>query len=757
MTTSTVTIKEGGTSLQGLRPASLLRARASRRRRADRLARRLISFGGMAIIACILAILLVILYQVFPLFRAAAAEPRTAPAVRLDGLPRLFLADEYGEVAGIVTTSGIRFVSLSDGAVRSDWAWPLDPPAALAAVSPPLGNAFAALFADGRLLRVRLAFRVTYPDTGRHVEPVVEADEPVPAGPAAGSARVLCLADTPEGPRMAVVTGPREAVILAVRETRALIGPAQREIVRRTVAFDRVGAITALAMDNRGEELVAGTSDGRLVLVEIRPDGARVAETIDAATRPGAALTALEFLLGGRTLAAGDVAGGIRTWQILRGDDGVRRLSMLHDFEAHPGPVSIVEPSARGKGFLTADAGGTLRFQHATSARTVVAVRAPGGRLCSARLGPKGDAMFALDETGRIFAWTLDAPHPEVTLRTLFGRVRYEGYAHPSYVWQSSGATDEVEPKLSLMPLIYGTLKGTIYALLLAVPLAVLGALYTAQFMHPQYRTTIKPVVELMAGIPSVVLGMLGGLWLAPRVERVVPGLFLMIVVIPAAILAALGLWRLVPIRVRGRLRPGTEVALLMPVVLAGAAVALVLGEGVEALLPPSGDFRDWVREVVGLAFDQRNSLVVGIAMGFAVIPIIFTIAEDAISNVPPHLTAGSLALGATPWQTAVRVVFPAASPAIFSAIMIGFGRAVGETMIMVMATGNTPIMDPSPFNGFRALSANIAVELPEAPQGGTLFRILFLSALLLFFMTFLVNTLAEVVRLRLRRRYSLL
>jgi phosphate transport system permease protein len=266
----------------------------------------------------------------------------------------------------------------------------------------------------------------------------------------------------------------------------------------------------------------------------------------------------------------------------------------------------------------------------------------------------------------------------------------------------------------------------------------------------------VKPVVELMAGIPSVVLGMLGGLWLAPRVEQVVPGLFLMILVVPLATLAALGIWRLMPIRFRGRLRPGSEVALLMPVVLGGIAVALFLGEGVEALLP-TGDFRDWIREVVGLTFDQRNSLVVGIAMGFAVIPIIFTIAEDAISNVPPHLTAGSLALGATPWQTAVRVVLPAASPAIFSAVMIGFGRAVGETMIMVMATGNTPLMDVSPFNGFRALSANIAVELPEAPQGGSLFRILFLSALLLFAMTFLVNTLAEVVRLRLRRRFSLL
>jgi phosphate transport system permease protein len=155
--------------------------------------------------------------------------------------------------------------------------------------------------------------------------------------------------------------------------------------------------------------------------------------------------------------------------------------------------------------------------------------------------------------------------------------------------------------------------------------------------------------------------------------------------------------------------------------------------------------------------FDQHNSIVVGLAMGFAVIPVIFTIADDSLSNVPPHLTAGSLALGATRWQTAVRVVLPSASPGIFSAIMIGFGRAVGETMIVLMATGNTPIMSGSAFNGFRALSANVAVELPEAPQGGTLFRVLFVAALLLFAMTFIINTAAEIVRLRLRERYRTL
>ncbi|MDW8479443.1 MAG: ABC transporter permease subunit [Xanthomonadales bacterium] len=151
--------------------------------------------------------------------------------------------------------------------------------------------------------------------------------------------------------------------------------------------------------------------------------------------------------------------------------------------------------------------------------------------------------------------------------------------------------------------------------------------------------------------------------------------------------------------------------------------------------------------------YTQRNTLVVAFAMGFAVIPLIYTIAEDALSSVPEHLRAASLALGATPWQTALRVILPTAFSGIFAAVMIGMGRAVGETMIVVMAAGNTPLIDWNLFNGFRALSANIAVELPEAVRGGTLYRVLFLAALVLFLMTFVLNTVAEAIRLRFRRR----
>jgi phosphate transport system permease protein len=149
----------------------------------------------------------------------------------------------------------------------------------------------------------------------------------------------------------------------------------------------------------------------------------------------------------------------------------------------------------------------------------------------------------------------------------------------------------------------------------------------------------------------------------------------------------------------------------------------------------------------------QRNALVVALGMSFAIIPLVFTIADDALSSVPEHLRSASLGAGATPWQTAVRVIIPSAASGLFSAVMIGLGRAVGETMIVLMAAGNTPLIGWNLFNGFQTLSAAIATELPEAARGSAHYRVLFLAALALFAITFVVNTVAELVRQRFRRR----
>jgi phosphate transport system permease protein len=545
--------------------------------------------------------------------------------------------------------------------------------------------------------------------------------------------------------------------LISIQERKALVGPSTKEEARQQISLPIEGEISALALDGRGEDIFVGTTSGEVVRIDLRdPAEPRIVETVSAASQPGAGITTMGFLIGDRTLVAGDQAGGVSSWQLLRTDEGEFRLKRIYDFAPHEGPVVAFSASRRDKGFLTADASGVVSLRYGTTGETLLTVRGEEGGLRAVSFAPKADGLVAAGADGRLSNFDVRNPHPEATWRSLFGKIWYEGYPEPDYVWQSTGGTDDFEAKFSLTPLVYGTLKGTFYALLFALPLALLGALYTSQFMHPALKGIVKPVVEVMAALPSVVLGFLAGLWLAPRVEKVVPGIFLMPPVISILVLVAVLAWRALPLGVRTRFRAGSEIFLLLPLIPVGAWLAIQLGGALEGATM-GGDYRSWLLSALGLTYDQRNSLVVGIAMGFAVIPIIFTIAEDALSGVPQSLAAGSLALGATRWQTALRIVVPTASPGIFSAVMIGLGRAVGETMIVLMATGNTPVMDWSIFSGFRAMSANIAVELPEAPHGGTLYRVLFLAALLLFVMTSIVNTAAEVVRLRLRKRYQAL
>jgi phosphate transport system permease protein len=373
----------------------------------------------------------------------------------------------------------------------------------------------------------------------------------------------------------------------------------------------------------------------------------------------------------------------------------------------------------------------------------------------------KNTRLLVADRDGALRSYALHDEHPEAGFTALFGKVWYEGKDKPEYIWQSTGSAD-TEPKLSLIPLIFGTLKATLYAMLFSVPLALLAAIYTAEFMHPRLKAVIKPTVEIMAALPSVVLGFLGALVLAPWIEDQVPAFLCAVAAVPLAAMLAGWWWSGLPMRWRSLIKPGYEAVAVVPLLVLVAWGAWSLGPMVERWLftvrLPSGamqsDFRLWWAAMVG-PFEQRNGLVVGLMMGFAVIPIIFTIAEDSLSNVPQALRSGSLALGASRWQTALRVVVPTASPGIFSALMIGLGRAIGETMIVVMAAGGTAILDLNIFNGMRTLSANIATEMPEAEQGSTHYRLLFLGALLLFALTFIINTAAEVVRSRLRERYK--
>jgi phosphate transport system permease protein len=462
--------------------------------------------------------------------------------------------------------------------------------------------------------------------------------------------------------------------------------------------------------------------------------------------------TASTQLVGGISLMIGSSKGNIAQWFMARDVDGEMRLQHIRDFKMGGAPISQITAEQRRKGFIAMDTAGKLGVFHSTAHRTLLIDPVASGPAVMG-MSPRADRII-VEDSGKLLPLNLKNPHPEVSWSALWDKVWYENYDEPKYIWQSTASNSDFEPKLSLAPLTYGTLKAAFYAMLLAAPLAVAAAIYTAYFMAPGMRRKVKPVIELMEAMPTVILGFFAGLFLAPYLEGHLPGIFSLLIFTPIGILLAGFLWTRLPESLRLRVPDGWESAILIPVILLVGWVSLGMSSHLENWFF-GGDMRSWITNDMGITYDQRNALVVGLAMGFAVIPNIYSIAEDAIFSVPRGLTLGSLALGATPWQTLTRVVILTASPGIFSALMIGMGRAVGETMIVLMATGNTPIMNMNLFEGMRTLAANVAVEMPESEVGGSHYRVLFLAALVLLIFTFVMNTLAELIRQRLRKKYS--
>jgi len=519
------------------------------------------------------------------------------------------------------------------------------------------------------------------------------------------------------------------------------------------IEIPNIQFVTHLLIDTSQSLLYVAHNNGEISLIDISDlDDIQVLER-KRVVADGAAITKFTFLTGEISLLIGDNKGNLSQWFPVQKDTGLT-LSHIRDFDSQHSSITDIVTEQRRKGFAAIDDKGQLAIYHTTAHRTLIHEAISESRLNFLAISPRANTFITEDDKQQMQYWHVENEHPEMSWAVLWDEIWYESYPEPSYTWQSSSASNDFEPKFSLMPLAFGTLKAAFYAMLFAMPLAIMGAIYTAYFMAPKMRTYVKPTIEIMEALPTVILGFLAGLWLAPLIESHLPGVFSMLIILPSGVLVFAFAWKSLPKEIRQRVPDGWQAALLIPVLLFTGWLAMSLSLPMENLFF-NGDMKTWLSESLGLNYDQRNSLVVGIAMGVAVIPTIFSITEDAIFSVPKNLTFGSLALGATPWQTLIYVVILTASPGIFSAVMIGMGRAVGETMIVLMATGNTPVMDLSIFQGMRTLAANVAVEMPESEVDSTHYRILFLAALVLFVFTFIFNTLAEVVRQRLRKKYS--
>ena len=728
----------------------------------DATARYGVVVGGLGVIFAIALIFFYLLYVVYPLFISATAQSVNQYEVPelASGKTLLLGIEEQNEVAARFTDSGqVIFFAVATGKIILKETIKIPEGSRIVSFSqgsPISEGALIYGLSDGKAVIVKYQYKITYPNNIRLITPLLT----YPMGETP-----LVINETGEAlEKIAVTLGDNASTIVSKTANKLHITHFEKEkslfsdegaMTRTDALIDYSAAeVNDILIDKKEKNLYLLSTNGQLALFNINNKSAPKLTQEQTIIEPGQKITSVSFLTADLSLLIGDSSGLVSQWSKVRGKSNGFTMQKIRVFKVSDKAVVSINAEQRRKGFMTVDADGTLGVYHSTSEREMIKEQGDGSGAIAAAISPRANAVIVQSGNNKISFWQVDNEHPEVSLRSIWQKVWYESYPKPDYIWQSSSANSDFEPKYSLTPLVFGTLKAAFYAMLVAMPLALMGAIYTAYFMTPRMRQYVKPSIELMGALPTVILGFLAGLWLAPIIEEYLAGLFALLMLVPLSVMLFAYAWQYLPRSIKQSIPDGWESAILVPVIILSAWFAFRVSIPLESFLF-HGTLRDWFKTEFGIGYDQRNALVVGIAMGFAVIPTIFSIAEDAIFSVPKHLTVGSLALGATPWQTMIKVVLLTASPGIFSAVMIGLGRAVGETMIVLMATGNTPVMDLSVFQGLRTLAANIAVEMPESAVDSTHYRVLFLAALVLFMFTFVFNTLAEIIRQRLREKYS--
>ncbi len=604
MATATIGIRE--------RMAAASR-RIARVKLLDRGATGVITLGGVFIILNVLFIFVFIFAEAFPLFRPAGGQRLStlrltaAPTVPAGGvgapagpatLPLAFGVDEHQMYLYTVSSDPkLVFYRLPGGGLQQELPIPSLAGATLtAAARSLLGNQLAVGTSDGRLGLLRVRFRPVFQeqtlrdlDLGLADAGVVELDakrRPI---------RELSLQEADGETLVVAVVGDEELAVAHLTPGEDSNPPTASLETLRTHAGDAITHVCA----GRSNTVVAGTRNGKLYHWEVGSgDATRLTDLVEVGPAP---LSALAWSLGGSTVIVGDTEGRVSAWFRARPSaEAGLTLVKAHEFESQGSAIRSIGPSTRERSFVTGAADGSLVLRHLTSERTLLRFPATGNAAASALLTPRADGILAWRADGTLDRYSVRDPHPEFSWRAMFGRVWYEGYPGPSYVWQSTGATDDFEPKLSLVPLVFGTIKATFYALVFAVPLAVMAALYTSQFMHPRVKARVKPTVEIMAALPSVVIGFIAGLWLAARVEAALVPVLLMTAFLPLFGTAGVLVWGRLPRGLRRRLRPGTEILVILPLLLLGGWAALWAGPWVEGTFF-AGDARHWLSETLGL------------------------------------------------------------------------------------------------------------------------------------------------------------
>lgn len=722
----------------------------------DTTAKILITAGGIATITAVLGIFVFIFVEAIPLWFPSGKTTEAEFQTAMEKAPLAIGIDEHQEMIWKLWDDGkINFYDVETKNLKKTYQIPTFENAHITSFSRNLtGNKIGLGASNGNAILVDIIFETRFRDTNRIITPGIDIKKTVKLDSSNRSIHNIAHTSKNSNFTAAGLIGKDTVLYYSEFQKRGLLSSGEKQIIRGKIHSGQDSEITDIALDEYSSSMTVAYVNGLIDYYLI--ENYKVPKLVASQKVSNSKITDICYLNGGESIIVGSEKGEVSSWISVLPDEESAEYQLVksHTFRPLESRITGITAASRNKAFIVSDDKGNSELKYLTSEQTLLNFHGINQPTADAVISQKFDGALILYGDGTIKKYSIDAPHPEVTLETIFGKVWYEGYDEPSFVWQSTGGSNDFEPKLSLVPLIIGTLKGTFYALLFAIPIAILGAIWTALFSSQRIKTIVKPTVEIMAALPSVVIGLIAGLWLAPLLENILPAVIVTIILLPLIIFSGVKLWHN-SAKIRAiKIKPGYEILFLIPLVLITIQLALWLAPSFENLVF-NGDYRIWIQSFLEDTYNQRNGIVVGFAMGFAVIPIIFTICEDSLSSVPKSLYSASLALGASRWQTAFKIVLPSALPGIFSAVMIGLGRAIGETMIVLMCTGNTPILSFSPFNGMRTLSANIAIEIMEAPYHGTLYRVLFLSAALLFVLTFIINTGAEIIRTKLKKRIA--
>lgn len=386
--------------------------------------------------------------------------------------------------------------------------------------------------ADGTALIIKYVFNVSYPNDVRTLTPALEyplgteplildeSEHPVVKLAFQISSDSVGLAGSTDDKRLIFVRYVREESFLSEEVTIELDARAEQQIT---------SLISDIALTPDLNHLYVASADGKLLSYSITANGF---DSTPLEIQFKQNITRLQLLLGGTSLLVGLENGEVQQWMSVRTDGG-SELTFIRDFHEELDSVEDIAPEQRRKGFAVTDKNGGITLYYSTSQRTLAHINTVSERVYEMAWSARAEHLLVVDARDQIHLYDVHNEYPEISWDVLWGKVWYEGYDEPDYIWQSSASTNEFEPKFSLIPLSFGTLKAAFYAMLFAVPIAILGAMFTAQFMAPKMRQTVKPSIEIMEALPTVILGFLAGLWLAPYVETHLAGVFALLIILP--------------------------------------------------------------------------------------------------------------------------------------------------------------------------------------------------------------------------------